>query len=316
MGCFAQMKQVVRGVRQEYGHISIFGYSKDNMSLPLQRVYVELKFDPIHPSVKAMKMLEISEEFKRKLFSYDFFNENKTKKINRAIIERSTENPETFYRNFMLEQWLNVLLANSSIFTESEASSIKNKFFKTRLPILIPIWKYVEQLKENQNNDNKKTLLQFIYENPTLDSNFFKDEEESKVLSSMIIESLIQGDVLVIFEGLDEIPVHMDRSELMKEINALLERPIDYDEKANKLFYSVYEQKEICGTEGPDAGNRFIITSRIEGNYFDEINFYIPRLTIEDMSNDALKSFCSSYMECIKEISLKNGRFIKARIQE
>ncbi|CAF1586330.1 unnamed protein product [Didymodactylos carnosus] len=127
----------------------------------------------------------------------------------------------------------------------------------------------------------------------------------------MIIESLIQGDVLVIFEGLDEVPVHMDRSELIKEINALLERPLDYDEKANKLFYSVYEQKESCGTEDPDAGNPFIITSRIEGNYFDEINFYIPRLTIEDMSNDALRSFCSSYMECIKEISLKNGRFIR-----
>ncbi|CAF1022869.1 unnamed protein product [Didymodactylos carnosus] len=29
------------------------------------------------------------------------------------------------------------------------------------------------------------------------------------------------------------------------------------------------------------------------------------------MSNDALKSFCSSYMECIEEISIKNGRHIK-----
>ncbi|CAF1022851.1 unnamed protein product [Didymodactylos carnosus] len=195
------------------------GYSKDNISLPLERVYVELKFYPTHPSIKAMKMLEISEEFKRKLFSYGFFDENEVKKINRAIRERSTENPETFYRNFMTEQWLNVLLGNKNIFTEDDADSIKNKVnqlrkdilkkcnvkeikqyqirqaytefkhfitlghpgsgeennlfdnassFKTRLPILIPIWKYVEQLKENQA-DKKKTLLQFIYENPTLD---------------------------------------------------------------------------------------------------------------------------------------------------
>ncbi|CAF4381483.1 unnamed protein product [Didymodactylos carnosus] len=285
----------------------------------------------------------------------------------------------------MTEQWLNVLLDNRSIFTESEAHLIKNKVnglrknileksnvketkqyqiqqahndfkhfiilghpgsgkttlskwlimnmarqcldeqnnlfnsiysFKPRLPILIPIWKYVEQLKENQNNGNKKTLLQFIYENPTFDSKFFKDEEERKILSTIIIESLIKGDVLVILEGLDEIPVHMDRSELMKEINALLERSRDYDATTNKLSHTIYEQKEICGTEDSDFGNRFIITSRTEGNYFEDINFYIPRLTIEDMSNDALKSFCSSYMECIKEISLKNGRFIKARIQE
>ncbi|CAF2654513.1 unnamed protein product [Rotaria sp. Silwood2] len=55
-------------------------------------------------------------------------------------------------------------------------------------------------------------------------------------------------------------------------------------------------------------GNRLIITSHIEGNYFEDINFYVPRLTIENMSNDALKLFCSSYMKCINEISIKAGR--------
>ncbi|CAF4795186.1 unnamed protein product, partial [Rotaria sp. Silwood2] len=119
------------------------------------------------------------------------------------------------------------------------------------------------------------------------------------------MESLVQGNVLVIFEGLDEVPAHIDRSDLMKEINTLLERGIDYDVKCYKLTYSVYEQKEINNTKDPNIGNRFIVTSRIEGNYFEEINFYIPRLTIEDMSNDALKLFCRSYMKCIENISMK-----------
>ncbi|CAF1345867.1 unnamed protein product, partial [Rotaria sordida] len=181
--------------------------------------------------------------------------------------------------------------------------------FKEKIPILIPIWKYVDQLKQNQN-EQRKTLLQFIYENPTFNSTFFQDEER-KELSSLILESLVQGNVLVIFEGLDEVPVHVDRSDLMKEINALLQRGIDYDAISGKLSYSVFEQKEIYNTKDPDIGNRVIITSRIEGNYFEEINFFIPRLTIEDMSNDALRLFCNSYMECIKDITIKAGRLIK-----
>ncbi|CAF4036462.1 unnamed protein product, partial [Rotaria sordida] len=366
-------KKYLNYLIHEYGHVSIFGYSNSNMSLPLQSVYVELKFDPTHPSIKAMKTLEINEEFKRKLISPYFFNQNERQKLNRAILERNICNPETIYRDFMIDQWLNVFLNNKNIFTEDEAIAIQNKVNqlkqsileknnlkevkqfriqqvykefkhfiilghpgsgkttlskwvvtnmakqclgeknmlfdntndnKEKIPILIPIWKYVDQLKENQQ---KKTLLQFIYENSTFNSTFFQDEER-KLLSSFLIESLIHGNVLIIFEGLDEVPVHVDRSDLMKEINALLERGIDYDVKSNKLIYSVYQQKEINNTQNPTIGNRFIVTSRIEGNYFEEINFYIPRLTIEDMSNDTLKLFCHSYMECIKNTSFETGR--------
>ena len=95
-----------------------------------------------------------------------------------------------------------------------------------------------------------------------------------------MIESLIQGNVLVILEGLDEVPAHVDRTDLMKDINMLLERGIDYDANSHQLTFSIYEQKEINNIKDPHTGNRFIITSRIEGNYFEDINFYIPRLTI------------------------------------
>ncbi|CAF4829504.1 unnamed protein product [Rotaria sp. Silwood1] len=372
------LKKYLNYLINEYGHVSIFGYSNINMSLPLESIYVELKFDPTHPSIKAMKMLEIYEEFKRKLLSPDFFNETERKQLHRAIIEKNAYNSETIYRDFMIEQWLNILLNNKNIFTENEATCIKNKvnrlkrsilennnlkeakqyqiqqvYFKfkhflilghpgsgkttlskwlvmnmakqclgeenmlfecdystnNKTPILIPIWKYVDQLKENRNQ-RKKTLLQFIYENPTLDSTFFTDDERQE-LSTCIVESLLKGNVLVIFEGLDEVPAHIDRSDLMKEINTLLERGIDYDIIYDKVTYSIHEQKEINNTKDPNIGNRFIITSRIEGNYFEDINFYIPRLTIEDMSNDALKLFCSSYMKSIKNISIKSDKISK-----
>ncbi|CAF0784628.1 unnamed protein product [Adineta steineri] len=359
----------------EYGHVSIFGYSNNDISLPLESVYVELKFDPTHPSIKAMKTIDMYEEFKRKVLSYGFFDDNEKQKLIQAIIKRSTYNPEGIYRDLMIDQWLNVLLSNKEFFSEDEADSIRNKIsqlkqnilkknnfqeskqyqiqqafnefkhfiilghpgsgkttiskwlvmnmaqqclgkknmlFNTRekIPILIPIWKYVNQIKDNPY-EQKLTLLQFIHENVTLNSLLFTNEERQD-LSSLIIESLLHGNVLIIFEGLDEVPAHVDRTDLLKDINALLERGIDYDSKSNKLTHSIYEQKEINNTKDPTMGNRFIITSRIEGNYFEDINFYIPRLTIQDMSNESLKLFCNSYTECINKIGIQTGKCMDA----
>ena len=69
-------KKYLNYLIEEYGHVSILGCSNENINLPLESVYVELKFDPTHPSIKAMKTLEIHEEFKRKLLSPDFFDED------------------------------------------------------------------------------------------------------------------------------------------------------------------------------------------------------------------------------------------------
>ena len=360
---------------KEYGHVLIFGYSNGNINLPLESVYVELKFDPTHPSIKAMQTLEINEEFKRKFLSHGFLTKNERNKIIRAVKQRNTFDSETMYRDFMVDQWLTVFLSDQNLFAEDEVAAIKNKILllkqtvmeknsfqnarqyqiqqayqefkhfiilghpgsgkttlskwlvinmakeclgeentlfngrcsiEKKIPVLIPIWKYVDQSKQT-NNQQKRTLLQFIMENSTCNSSFF-DDEERRELSLLMMESFIQGNVLVIFEGLDEVPAHIDRSDLMKEMNTLLERGITYDTNSHQLSYSIYEQKEINNIEDPNTGNRFIITSRIEGNYFEDINFYIPRLTIENMSNDALKLFCHSYMECIRKTSSEAGR--------
>ena len=319
----------------EYGYVSIFGSANENEKIPLEKVYVELKFDPTHPSIKAMKTLEINEEFKRKLLSRGFFNEKQRNQLKRAILEKNISNSERIYEDLMIDQWLNILLNNKKIFNENDSQIIrdqinqlkrnileKNSFQEKKeysidealnqfehmiilghpgsgkttlskwliinlakeylnksqgkIPILIPIWKYVEyQSKENIN------LLDFI-------SKYLNEGKED--LSNLLMNQLIEGNLLIIFEGLDEIPNNINRLDLIKQINCLIEKQLDFDLKLNKLIYSIYSQKQ-------SNGNRFIITSRIEGNYFEDIHFNIPRLTIENMSNESLKLFCYSYTQ-------------------
>ena len=383
-------KKYLNFLLQEYSTISIFGYSKTELKLPLQRVFVDLKFDPTKPSTKAMKVLQIFEVFKRKLFSADLFQPSEQFKIYKAYSKLSSKNAQNLSnlcRNFLIEQWVNNLLDDKEIFTNDEAESIKGKINKlkkevmeigkikeedsysiartckefkhfiilghpgsgkttlskwlvtniarqalarstentlssshnnddngngeakltNKLPILIPIWKYIEKKHESEQNKTRTTLLEYICENATLDSQFFSNSDEKLILSDLIKEELRNGNVLVILEGLDEIPVHLNRSDLMNEINSLFEQPIEYDEKTNKMVYSVTGNKEVSVTDDSENGNRFIVTSRIEGNYFAELNIYVPRLTIEDMSNEALKLFCNSYMESIRD-AVKEGQ--------
>ncbi|CAF3795127.1 unnamed protein product [Rotaria magnacalcarata] len=107
-------KKYLNFLTEEHGYVSIFGYSKSNISLLLESVYVELKFDRTHPSIKAMKILEVSEEFKREILSYGFFNDNETRKIFRAIVKMDAYHGQNIYQDFMSKQWLNIFLSGIS----------------------------------------------------------------------------------------------------------------------------------------------------------------------------------------------------------
>ena len=114
---------------QEYDSVSVFGYSKNEMTLPLEKIFVDLKFDPTHPSIKAMNQIEVEEEFRRKILVYDFFTYTEKYKIHEAFSEMCkyrTQNINDLYKNFMHDQWLDALL-ESKIFTTEEQKCIKNK---------------------------------------------------------------------------------------------------------------------------------------------------------------------------------------------
>lgn len=366
-------RKYLEALSREYGYVSIFGDNGSNLRLPLQSVYVELKFDPTHPSIKAMKSIEINDEFRRKLLAPGFFTAEELEKLRNGLMANDLEKPTMRRNENTLDQALITVLGNRKVFSEVEATHIEAKvkqlkkliinenslretkqyrvqqafnefkhmiilgnpgsgkttlskwlainmakqclreqnmlydgtcFSSERLPILIPIWKYFH-VKSETRISRREGLLQFICEYSLNKLSEFTSEEQSS-LYWLITKTILQGKALIILEGLDEVPAYVDRYDLIQEINALLECEVDFDCSCEKLIYSKQESKELNSTQDLDMGNRFIITSRIEGNYFEEINLYIPRLTIENMSNDALKSFCNSYMDCINSIPTSN----------
>jgi D-ribose pyranose/furanose isomerase RbsD len=150
------LKKYLHYIIAESGHVSIFGYSNTNLTLPLDNVYVELKFDPTHPSIKAMKTLEVNEEFKRKLLSPEFFTDQESKRINQTIFEKNPFSFERIYRDLMVDQWLDVLLNNRTIFTASQAYSIKRKITRLKEDILEK-----SQLKEVKQYQIQEAYNQF-----------------------------------------------------------------------------------------------------------------------------------------------------------
>ena len=114
---------------EEYDSVSFFGYSKTEMTLPLEKIFVDLKFDPTHPSIKAMNQIEFEEEFRRKLLVYNFFTSIEKYKIHKAYSEMCkyrTQNTNDLYKNFMHDQWLDALLENKIFITNEEKKCIKN----------------------------------------------------------------------------------------------------------------------------------------------------------------------------------------------
>ena len=59
-------------------------------------------------------MIDINEEFKRRILSHGFFDEKEKEKLYKAIVEKcGFINLATIYKDFMMDQWLNVLLNNN-----------------------------------------------------------------------------------------------------------------------------------------------------------------------------------------------------------
>lgn len=370
-----------------YGKVSISGYSDIETKLPIEDVYVDLKFDPAHPSIRTLKTQTLIREFNRKLYSDNFFSQQEIHKLHIAI---SRHNPGDYFRRDWNERYINMLLDDNLIFSIEDRNSIRKKIqelkekvfhskdeqgpsvekkisisetysrykhfiilghpgsgkttlsqwmtinmakqnldigndlfteefagkYAPKIPILIPVWKYVEKLKSSESNQ-RLSMLQFIVEHAISKQLPSSDPHLVESSDRVIKNALIAGKALIILEGLDEIPLFEDRTFLISQINLLLERRIYFDPITDEISYYSADLHEIEISERPDAGNRVIITSRIEGNYFAEINPVVPRLTVDELSPEALEKFCCSYMVAIDAAERRQrGIASKGELQE
>lgn len=105
-------------------------------------------------------------------------------------------------------------------------------------------------------------------------------EISGETLNLFITKKLEENSVLVILDGLDEIPASGDRDEILEEVHRFIARWFD--------------QRPVVQQQ-----NKLIITSRIAGYYASPLSTDIPHLTIEGMSDTAVDRFCDAWMQTV-----------------
>ena len=86
-----------------------------------------------------------------------------------------------------ISKWLVTCMAKQMLGQENTLFDRTLSLFKEKLPILIPVWKYFEKKSADTSTHQQMTLLQFICEYATLDSQLLQDPNNGKQLNSLFL---------------------------------------------------------------------------------------------------------------------------------
>ena len=130
---------------------------------------------------------------------------------------------------------------------------------------------------------------------------------DPELLNELIRGALEKKEVLIVLDGLDEVPASMERDEIVEEVHAFVRKWIEGD----RMLLS-REGGQLVGTilaDDPSTqrGNQLIVTSRIAGYHASPLQVDLPHLTIEPMGDAAVGRFCDAWMQAVHEAEREPG---------
>ncbi len=162
-----------------------------------------------------------------------------------------------------------------------------------RLPLLIRIADYARvRWEERVDNLSLENFISFHW-----NSNDLPVDLPPEAVHALVKDYLIQGQALVVLDGLDEVSKPNQRRAIMQTVKSFIQ-----------VQPAVPKNNEW-------AGNRLLLTSRIVGYQFDPLTD-LPHYTVEYMDEIAISAFCRAWMAHVAgvEEAEEQGRKLKDAI--
>ncbi|CAF1432644.1 unnamed protein product, partial [Rotaria sp. Silwood1] len=179
-------------------------------------------------------------------------------------------------------RWLVHHLAQTVLLKESDSTD----YGLLRIPILIRIGEFAEILKEQPS----LTLFDYIGKHKWMGKSIVDDSSISPDNLSWGLQDYIkQGQALIILDGLDEIPISVQRSKIINIVenfvDTYVQTPIDVSVFDNIYLNKLFDDPSRLG------GNQLIVTTRLVNYYTAPLAGQFSHYTIRPMDMKHIKDF-------------------------
>ena len=176
-----------------------------------------------------------------------------------------------------------------------------------RLPVLVRISEYAEWRKECKLGQSS-ALIEFLGYQGWL-GEYLQGKDSQEKLHSLIKDYIDRESVVIILDGMDELPAGSIRDDVLTAIENFIQehitQPLSYGRHAH------YDKPFVSG------GNQLIITSRIAGYKAAPIQSKgVSHVIIEPMRRTAVSYFCDSWFRFKAVYEEENSTRLPEEVQE
>ncbi|CAF3668953.1 unnamed protein product [Rotaria socialis] len=164
-----------------------------------------------------------------------------------------------------------------------------------RMPILIRVGEFAEALSKSPT----LTLFDYIGKHEWMGKPITNNLEDKEALIIVLQDFIKQGHVVVILDGLDEIPV----SDLRIRIVNLVENFVDSYVKTPN-FESAFDESQFTDSQdnpSESGGNQLLVTSRIVGYHAAPLSGNFVHYIIKPMDKERIKEFVDFWFSTVHE---------------